>query len=119
VGYTVRLYSATPMVSGQLDQAEPDGASLQRIGDDVQYSRDISGRHYNVVERHYLLIPERSGTLAIPGAQFRGRGAGGFFDDLFGDGQRELQASGAPRVLAVRAIPAAAAQRWLPLRALS
>jgi hypothetical protein len=118
VGYTVRLYYATPLVSGQLDQAEPDGASLQRIGDDVQYAREISGRRYTVVERHYLLIPERSGTLAIPGAQFRGRGAGGFFDDLFGDGQRELQASGAPRVLDVRAIPATAPQPWLPLRAL-
>lgn len=119
VGYTVRLYSATPLVSGQLDQAEPDGASLQRIGEDVQYSREISGRRYTVVERHYLLIPERSGTLAIPGARFRGRGAGGFFDDLFGDGQRELQAGGAPRVLDVRAIPAGAAQPWLPLRALT
>jgi hypothetical protein len=119
VGYTVRLYYATPLVSGQLDQAEPDGASLQRIGDDVQYAREISGRRYTVVERHYLLIPERSGTLAIPGAQFRGRGAGGFFDDLFGDGQRELQAGGAPRILDVRAIPASAPQPWLPLRALT
>jgi hypothetical protein len=119
VGYTVRLYSATPLVSGQLDQAEPDGASLQRIGDDVQYTREIAGRRYTVVERHYQLIPERSGTLAIPGAQFRGRGAGGFFDDLFGDGQQELQAGGAPRVLDVRAIPASAAQPWLPLRALT
>lgn len=119
VGYTVRLYYATPLVSGQLDQAEPDGASLQRIGDDVQYTREISGRRYTVVERHYLLIPERSGTLAIPGAQFRGRGAGGFFDDLFGDGQQELQAGGAPRVLDVRPIPANAPQPWLPLRALT
>jgi hypothetical protein len=119
VGYTVRLYYATPLVSGQLDQAEPDGASLQRIGEDVQYAREISGRRYTVVERHYLLIPERSGTLAIPGAQFRGRGAGGFFDDLFGDGQRELQAGGAPRILDVRAIPASAPQPWLPLRALT
>jgi hypothetical protein len=119
VGYTVRLYYATPLVSGQLDQAEPDGASLQRIGDDVQYTREISGRRYTVVERHYLLIPERSGTLSIPGAQFRGRGAGGFFDDLFGDGQRELQAGGAPRILDVRAIPASAPQPWLPLRALT
>ena len=119
VGYTVRLYSATPLVSGQLDQVEPDGASLQRIGNDVQYTREIAGRRYTVVERHYQLIPERSGTLAIPGAQFRGRGAGGFFDDLFGDGQQELQAGGAPRVLDVRAIPASAAQPWLPLRALT
>lgn len=119
VGYTLRLYYATPLISGQLDQAAPDGASLQRIGEDVQYAREIAGRRYTVVERHYLLIPERSGPLAVPGAQFRGRGAGGFFDDLFGDDQRELQANGPPRMLTVRAIPASAPQPWLPLHALA
>ncbi|RFP61987.1 BatD family protein [Cognatiluteimonas weifangensis] len=119
VGYTVRLYYATPLISGQLDQAAPDGASLRRIGEDVQYAREIAGRRYTVVERHYLLIPERSGPLAVPGAQFRGRGAGGFFDDLFGDGQSELQAGGPPRMLTVRAIPASAPQPWLPLHALA
>jgi hypothetical protein len=119
VGYTVRLYYATPLISGQLDQDPPEGASLQRVGDDAQFSRDMAGHRYTVVERHYLLLPERSGTLAIPGARFQGRGAGGFFDDLFGDGQRELRANGAPRFLRVRAIPANAPQPWLPLRALS
>ena len=119
VGYTVRLYYATPLISGQLDQDAPDGATLQRVGDDVQYSRDIGGHRYTVVERHYLLIPERSGTLAIPGARFQGRGVGGFFDDLFGDGERALRAVGAPRVLGVRAMPANAPQPWLPLRALT
>jgi hypothetical protein len=79
----------------------------------------MAGHRYTVVERHYLLLPERSGTLAIPGARFQGRGAGGFFDDLFGDGQRELRANGAPRFVRVRAIPANAPQPWLPLRALS
>lgn len=39
VGYVVRLYYATPLVSGQLDQAAPEGASLQRVGEDVRYSR--------------------------------------------------------------------------------
>jgi hypothetical protein len=119
VGYTVRLYYATPLISGQLDQDPPEGASLQRVGDDAQFSRDMAGHRYTVVVRHYLLLPERSGTLAIPGARFQGRGAGGFFDDLFGDGQRELRANGAPRFLRVRAIPANAPQPWLPLRALS
>jgi hypothetical protein len=119
VGYTVRLYYAAPLISGQLDQDPPDGASLQRVGDDVQFTRDMAGHRYTVVERHYLLLPERSGTLAIPGARFQGRGAGGFFDDLFGDGQRELRANGAPRFVRVRAIPANAPQPWLPLRALS
>ena len=119
VGYTVRLYYAAPLISGQLDQDPPDGASLQRVGEDAQFTRDLAGHRYTVVERHYLLLPERSGTLAIPGARFQGRGAGGFFDDLFGDGQRELRASGAPRFVRVRAIPANAPQPWLPLRALS
>jgi hypothetical protein len=118
VGYTVRLYYAAPLISGQLDQDPPDGASLQRVGDDAQFTRDMAGHRYTVVERHYLLLPERSGTLAIPGARFQGRGAGGFFDDLFGDGQRELRANGAPRFIHVRAIPANAPQPWLPLRAL-
>jgi hypothetical protein len=119
VGYTVRLYYATPLVSGQLDQATPDGAVLQRVGEDTQHARDIGGHVYTVVERHYLLIPERSGTLVIPGAQFHGKGAGGFFDDLLGDGDRDLHANSAPRFLKVRAAPVDAPQPWLPLRALS
>ena len=119
VGYTVRLYYAVPLLSGHFDQPAPDGATLQQVGDDVQYTREISGRRYTVLERHYLLIPERSGTLAIPGARFQGRGAAGFFDDLFGDGRRDLSANGAPRFLEVRPAPANAPQPWLPLRGLT
>lgn len=115
VGWVVRLYSAVPLVSGQLDQASPDGASLQRVGDDAQYTRQLGNRQYTVVERRYLLVPERSGALTIPGAQFQGRGAGGFFDDLFGDRGGALQARGAPRILQVRAVPVNAPQPWLPL----
>jgi len=118
VGYTVRLYYAMPLVSGQLEQPDPDGASLQQVGDDVKYTRDIGGRQYNVFERHYLLLPEHSGTLTIPAPTFHGSGAGGFFDDLFGDGQRDLSASATPRFLHVQSIPANAPQPWLPLRAL-
>ena len=118
VGYTVRLYYATSLISGQLDQDAPQGATLQRVGDDLQYQREVAGKRYTVVERRYLLIPERSGALAIPGARFRGVGVGGFFDDLFGDGRRDLSARGAPRTLQVRPIPANAPQPWLPLRGL-
>lgn len=119
VGYTVRLYYATPLISGQLDQDPPRGASLQRVGEDAQYTRDLGGHPYTVVERHYLLIPERSGTLTIPGARFNGKAAGGFFDDLVGDSERDLHAASAPRFLMVRAVPANAPQPWLPLRALT
>ncbi|MEN5191319.1 BatD family protein [Luteimonas sp. TWI414] len=117
VGYTLRLHYAVPLVSGQLEQPEPEGASLQRIGNDITYSREFEGRRYNVVERRFLLVPERSGPLTIPGARFEGRGAGGgFFDDLFDRGPRQLSANGPASALSVRAMPGTASQPWLPLR---
>lgn len=119
VGWVVRLYSAIPLIAGQLEQPEPAGAGLQRVGDDVQYRRSVGGRTYVVTERRYLLIPERSGELVVPPAKFEGRGTGSAFDQLFGDGQTPLQATGRPRVLQVRPIPADAPQPWLPLRGLT
>lgn len=118
VGYVVRLHYATPLVSGELEQPQPEGASLRRIGDDVTYSRDIGGRRYSVVERRFLLVPERSGTLEIPPARFRGRGTGSFFDDMFGSGPRILRASSQPQQLQVRPMPDQAPRPWLPLRSL-
>jgi hypothetical protein len=118
VGFTVRLFYAGP-ISGQLDQPSPDGATLQRVGEDAQYARQVGNQAYNVLERHFLLIPERSGTLTIPAAHFRGTGAEGFFDDLLGNGGRPLRADGAPRFLRVLQAPADAPQPWLPLRALT
>lgn len=118
IGYTLRLYYATPLVSGQLDQPQPEGASMQRVGSDLQYTREVAGRRYTVVERRFLVVPERSGVLTIPGARFEGTGVGGFFDDMFGGGRRALRADGAPRILQVRPVPDGAPQPWLPLHAL-
>lgn len=116
VGVTVRLYYATPLVSGQLDLDPPNGALLQRVGDIVQSSREIDGRRYSTAERRFLLVPERSGALTLPGARFEGRGAGGWMDDLLGGNSREVNITGAPRALQVRAQPAGAPQPWLPVR---
>src|SRR3546814_6945121 len=85
---------------------------------DLQYTRLVGGKRYTVVERRFLLVPERSGPLTIPGARFSGRGSGGFFDDVFGNGSRELRANGAPRFITVRPVPAKAPPPWLPLRGL-
>lgn len=116
VGWVVRLYSAVPIVAGQLDQPAPEGASFQRIGDDAQYNRELAGRRYNVVERRYLLVPERSGVVQVPGARFEGRSAPNFFEDMFGGNGDTLRVAATPRRLQVRAMPADAPQPWLPLR---
>ncbi|GAB3381367.1 BatD family protein [Lysobacter fragariae] len=116
VGWVVRLYSAAPLVSGGIEQPAPEGASLQQVGEDARYSREVGGRRYEVIERRYLLIPERSGALTVPGARFEGRGVGGMFDELFGGRGAELSAQAPARTLQVQAVPANAPQPWLPLR---
>ena len=116
VGVTLRFYYAVPLASGQLDLDAPAGASLQRVGEDVPGRREIGGRLYNVIERRFLLIPDRSGRLVLPAARFAGQGAGGVFGDFFGNARGELHAASVARALEVRPVPAAAPQPWLPLR---
>lgn len=114
VGLVVRLYYATSLLSGELVQEAPEGASLQRIGEDVTGRRRIGAREYRFVERRYLLVPERSGSLRLPAPRFSGKAAPRFFDDFLGT-DRSLSAEGQARELQVRAQPADAPQPWLPL----
>lgn len=118
VGWTVRLYSALPIMSGRIDQPAPEGATLTRIGNDAQTVREYNGRRYTVVERRYLLIPDRSGSVQVPAPTFEGRAAANFFEDLFGRRGDALQARGAARTLRVLPVPATAALPWLPLHGL-
>ena len=115
VGVQVRLHYAVPLMSGQLEQDPPIGASLRQVGEDLTYQREIDGRRYNVVERRFLLIPERSGVLILPGARFNGQTMGGFFDQVFDDGRKAVSAASPAKRLDVQPIPAQAPQPWLPL----
>ncbi len=119
VGVTVRLHYAIPLLSGQLDLDSPPDASLQRVGEDITYQRLLGGRPYNVVERRFLLVPERSGPLVLPGARLNGITGGGYSGPMFEDDRRPVSAAAPAVRLDVQPIPAAAPQPWLPLRGLS
>lgn len=119
VGVTVRLNYAVPLLSGQLELEPPARASLQRVGEDITYERLLGGRRYSVVERRFLLIPERSGPLLLAGARLNGITGGGFSGPMFDDDRRPLSAAAPDTRLQVRPIPANAPQPWLPLRRLA
>lgn len=118
VGFALRLYyPASVQIEGRLDQEPPAGASLQKVGDEVPLKTTIGNIQYTAIERRYLLIPERSGTITLPPARFQGRTLG-MFDSVFDTSRKELTVISKPVALQVKPIPAAATQPWLPLRGL-
>ena len=116
VGVVVRLKYSARVASGAFGMEPPQDASMQQLGQDRYYTQQIGGTQYKVAERHFVLIPDRSGPLVIPGPRFEGRVASNWMDSLMGGGGREIRARGAPRTINVRAQPAEAPQPWLPLR---
>lgn len=111
----IKLYYGVTLLDGQLDEPNPSGAELRRLGNDLSYQTQIDDRRYNVVERRFALIPEASGELVIPAVRFRGRAMGG--DGRFGpslSSGRQVSAGSEPITLQVRPSPAGMAQSWLP-----
>jgi hypothetical protein len=127
------LYSQAPQ-RAVLSEPEADGATIERDGEDRAFSEIIDGRRHQVIERRFLVVPQRSGPLVIRGPRLDavlpeprppGRGAGNDFDALFGGvpfaglsglggaGRRVLER--APDLaLDVRPQPPGSDSPWLP-----
>jgi hypothetical protein len=119
VGYVVRLYfDASRLLEGELEQPAPTGASLMRLGDDIETQQIFGGRPYRIVERRFLLVPNRPGRVDVPAPKFEGHGMASILGDMFGNGGQNgtIRVVGEARSLQARPIPANAPQPWLPVR---
>ncbi|MFZ1624889.1 MAG: BatD family protein [Gammaproteobacteria bacterium] len=118
VSYTVRLYYAVALVEGQVDVNAPDNASLEQVGKDQTTEQFIDGQRFRVLERHYLLTPEKSGPMTLPPPRFSGRARSsngiGFFNSL-----APVSQVGRQETLDVQPLPAAAPTPWLVVDRLS
>jgi hypothetical protein len=117
VAYTVRLFYAVSLLEGNLDDPSGTGLQVRRMGEDVNYSRQIGGRRYNVVERRYAISADHSGSATINAVSFRGRVAAGGRGGFFSQGSPVSTGSEAI-TLDVRPVPASAPQPWTPAQAL-
>ncbi len=72
VGLTVRIFYQANLTEAAISPPAPVQASV-RLLDEVSYQAVRNGVEYRVLERHYAVFPERSGSLAIPPMQLSGR----------------------------------------------
>lgn len=68
VPMTVRIYTDQPLYQASLDLQPGNDVLVQKLGQDRQSSETRNGRSYQVIERKYLLFPQRSGRLRLDGA---------------------------------------------------
>jgi hypothetical protein len=131
VNLTVQLYAAVPLYRATLDLPASSDVLVQQLGEDQKRETNIDGRPYEVIERHYLLFPQHSGTLHIPGpvldAQVPVRARNDPFSDFFGRSPladmmqdvRPIRVHAQDIALDVQPRPAAAtASYWIPARKL-
>jgi hypothetical protein len=137
---TLRIYTNQPLYQASLDLPSSNDVVVQQIGKDRQSSEVRDGRSYQVIERDYLLFPQRSGRISLPGAVLEaqvadtraGTATGDPFDRAFGsifgrnpfagmmNMTRPLRLQGDAIVLDARPRPpGVAGQDWLPAQQLS
>ena len=119
--YTMRFYHAVSVDNGSLSEPSVSGGNIivERFGDDRKYQTNrADGRNYIVIERKYLIYPQKTGTLKIDPIVFNGEvggqvGLGGVFNTR---GRKTILHSEAKQ-LEVRPIPASfpSGEYWLPL----
>ncbi len=135
VNITVRVYAAESLYQASLEFAGNSDVLVQQVGTDRNRSMEKNGRQFDVVERHYVLFPQKSGDLKLPGAILAGQVAvrlrpDRFTNDPFADllgaaggltgGVRPIRVHGEDIVLHVRERPAGVdARYWLPARAVT
>ncbi len=133
VTLTVRLYTDQPLYHASLELEPNNNVMVQQLGQDQQSQASKDGREYKVVERKYLLFPQRSGTIRLDGPVLNaevqdGRATGpfgndAFFNRVFGQNPfggmlastKPIRVHAAPIVLDVRPRPVSGTGHgWLP-----
>ncbi len=130
VNVTIRVYAGEQLLQATLEFAGNGDVLAQQVGLDRNRTLEKNGRQYDVVERHYLLFPQKSGDLKLPGPQLAGqvvmrarpdRLSTDPFADLFGaagglaGAAKPIRVHGDDVALNVRARPNGIDERyWLP-----
>jgi len=122
---TVQLHTDQRLYQASLDLPGNSDVLVQQVGKDQPGGETRNGRHYDVIERKYLLQPQRSGALSLDGPVLNAQIADTDSQSPFGGSPfagmmgtvRPLRLHGDAIALNVRPRPAAASGRdWLPAR---
>lgn len=95
IPYTIKLYYDDSMLAGNMSELQVENAIATQLGKEKRYRATRAGQQYIVLEKNFVISPEKSGTLHIPPITISGQLAIGdapkqigqrrFIDDFFND----------------------------------
>ncbi|MCF6193032.1 MAG: BatD family protein [Kangiellaceae bacterium] len=68
--FVVRLYRAINTHYARLTEPTAGDSIIEKLGDDVQFDKNIDNTRYVVTERRYAIFPQQSGKLEIDSVNF-------------------------------------------------
>ncbi len=115
VTLTAKLYIATQVQRGGLQPPEMEGAEITVIGDQKEYTEELNGKRYSVIEYQFAVTPLNSGEFELRGPTFNaevvvpGSAGSGLFRST-----RKVYKSSAPVPITVLPVPQGFNGQWLP-----
>lgn len=70
--YSEKLYFSVPLDNSHLSDVAVEDAVVKPLGETKQYRTQLNGRSFDVFERRYVIFPQTSGELIIPGPRYTG-----------------------------------------------
>ncbi|WP_157497031.1 BatD family protein [Hahella ganghwensis] len=70
--YKVRLFYSQDLIRGELQHPDHPDALFKQIGKQKEFSRYVGTRRFNVIERQYVVFPQKAGEMEIPSLIFTG-----------------------------------------------
>ncbi len=113
--YTEKLYFSVALDNSQLTEVQVDEALVQALGETKNYRTQINGRSFEVYERQFVIFPQVSGEMIIPGPRYTGE-----IDNGRWRAGKPIRVTHPPLKVTVLPKPALYPQgTWLPAKALS
>jgi len=115
--YTVKLFFLDQLANGDISEPKPQNAIIEPAGKQKQFTTMKDHQLYNVIERKYLIYPQKSGKLVLPSLKFSGAIMG---QGQFGFQQKAVRTYSNPITVKVRPpAPSFKGNTWLPAMSLS
>ncbi len=112
---TIKLFHRIRFSNATLSELELPNTVIEKIGNDANYTKNISNHRYNIIERKYAIYPQQSGELTIPSITFTGHAEISQNFSLFSRPGRQIISRTKPLTLDILPIPETYTGKiWLP-----